>query len=118
MARIRESPTIRASLGNFMHPPSWWRAHLLNEGRLAHAVQGGPGAGLAPRPGRDHPVPSRSATGRNELRPVGTGRRSVAQADAAHVVPLGAITVVIARHRAGAGIGVPVAAGVVTILLG
>src|SRR3954453_21680543 len=48
----------------------------------------------------------------------GTGRRSVAQADAAHVVPLGAITVVIARHRAGAGIGVPVAAGVVTILLG
>src|SRR3954463_16334715 len=74
------------------------------------------GARASPR--RGHPVPSRSATGRNELRPVGTGRRSVAQADAVDVVPLGAITVVIARHWAGAGIGGPVAAGVVTILLG
>src|SRR4051795_8010902 len=56
---------------------------------------------------------------RPERGPAGvTGRRSGAQADAAHVVPLGAIDVVNARHRAGTGIGVPIAAGVPTVLLG
>src|SRR3954471_18946184 len=118
MARIRESPAIRASLGNFMHPPSWWRAHLLNAGRLAHAVQEGPGCGgprLVPA-GSSGSIPIRH---RPEGAPAGgTGRRSGAQADAAHVVPLGAIDVVNARHRAGTGIGVPIAAGVPTVLLG